>query len=85
VLKQKEEKDKEALLFFEQVEEFKSNYPGLFLKMAISYYETLQYDKCIEYLEKASDESTIGLSIEEIRNKEKVIHELMLLLQDPRL
>ncbi len=81
VLKQKENNDDEAILFFEQVEEFKPDYPDLFLKMAVSYYEIKQYDKCAEYLEKASAESTINLSIKEIQNREGIITQLTQLLQ----
>ena len=83
ILKQKEGKNNDALPFFEEVEKTKSDfYSDLFIKMAVSYYKTGQYDKCVKYIEKALNESIDDLSEEEIRDRDTVIDELIQLLQD---
>ena len=82
VLKQKEGDDENALFFFEQIENNEFIYPDLFLKMAVSYHETKQYDKCAECLEKTKNEPIDELSPEEISEREKAIRELTLLLEE---
>ncbi|MCD7973255.1 MAG: tetratricopeptide repeat protein [Candidatus Azobacteroides sp.] len=80
LLKQKQEKDEEAVFYYEKVELFKPAYPDLALKMAVAYANTGQYDKCVQYLQKAAEESTLNLTMQEIRERSAIIREIEELL-----
>ena len=82
VLRHRQGKDLEALSFFEKIEPFRLEHGDLFLKMAISYAKTKQYDQCQIYLNKVVNEPNNGLSSAEIAEKKRIIIDLKEIIQN---